>query len=103
SAPAFARWIGKVTARAGVHRADQNKVGREGKGHVAACQRDGGFFQRLAQHLKNVAGKLRQLVEKQNSVVRQADLAGARCSGTTANEPRIRHGVVRRAKWTASQ
>ena len=42
-----------------------------------AADRDFAILQRLAQHLQCVAGKLRQLIQKQHTVVGQADLAGA--------------------------
>ena len=42
-----------------------------------AADRDLAILQRLAQHLQCVAGKLRQLIQEQHTVVGQTDLAGA--------------------------
>ena len=74
------------------------KVGWEGQRHVGARERHRRFFERLAQHFEHVARKFRQLVQEQHAVVRQADFAGPRRSGAAADQPRVRYGVMRRAK-----
>ena len=52
--------------------------------HLLPTGRDA-FFQWLTELLQNIARELRQLVQEENSVVRQADFAGTRSSGTTAD------------------
>ena len=56
------------------------------------------ILQRLPQDFEDIAGKLRKLVQKEHSVVRQADLARLGRSRSAADQPGIRHGVVRRAE-----
>ena len=94
-AAAFARRIREIAARAGIHGPDQNEVGGEGKRPVGAGQRDRRFFERLAQHFKHVAREFGQLIQEQDAVMRQADFARARRSRAAADEPGVRHGVVR--------
>ncbi len=48
----------------------------KGEGHLGARQGNAALFERLAQLLQHVAGELRQLVEKQDAIVREADFAG---------------------------
>ena len=103
SAAAFARRIREIAARARIHGGDQNEVGRERKRHVGAGEGDRRFFERLAQHLENVARKFRQFIQKQHAVVRQAYFAGTRRSRTTSDQSRVRYGVMRRAKWPLGQ
>ena len=43
-----------------------------------AADRDVPLLERLAQHLKRLAVELRHLVQKQDALVGQADLAGLR-------------------------
>ena len=54
-------------------------------------------LKRLAHDFENVAGKLGQLVEKEQAVVRQRDFAGAR-HDAAADEAGVGDGVVRRAE-----
>ena len=58
------------------------------------------FLERLPQHFEHVSRELRQLVEKQHAVMRQADLAGTRYA-TAADERDVGDGVMRRAERTA--
>jgi hypothetical protein len=54
-------------------------------------------LKRLAQNFEHVARKLRQLVQKQQTIVRQRHLARPR-NDASANQPGIGDGVVRRAE-----
>ena len=67
----------EVAARAGVQRGDQHEVGRVGDAAADAHDRDGAVLERLAQRLQHAARELEQLVEEQDAVVRERDLAGA--------------------------
>ena len=58
---------------------------------------DSAILQRLAQHLQRVAGKLRQLIQKQHTVVGQTDLAGAGYR-PAAHDGRGADAVVRAAE-----
>jgi hypothetical protein len=55
------------------------------------------IFERLAHDLEHIAGKLRQLVEKEQTVVRQRDLAWTG-HDSAADQAGIGDGVMRRAK-----
>ncbi len=58
--------------------------------------RDRPLLQRLSQQLEHVARKLRQLVQKQHPVVRQAHFARPRHPRAAADQARIGNRVVRR-------
>ena len=62
-----------------------------------AADGDLAILQRLAQHFQCVAGKLRQLIQEQHTVVGQTDLAGAGY-GPTAHDGRGADTVVRAAE-----
>ena len=84
-------------ALARVHRAHQHKPARERQRPRDARHRHHPVLKRLAQHLQRVAPELRQLVEKEHTVMRKADLPRARrCAA--AGQPRGGHRVVRRAE-----
>jgi hypothetical protein len=89
--------IGAVSAGARVHRRHQDEVGREGRGPQRPADRHAAVLQGLAQHLQRLAVELRQLVEEQDALVRQADLAGLR-DAAAADQPGVADGVVRRAE-----
>ena len=96
-AAALARRIPEAPAGTGVHGGDELECGR-----ILALQggprhdHDPGL-ERLAQRLKHRTLELRQLVEKQHAVVREADLAGSGAR-TAAHQGRARGGVVRRTE-----
>src|SRR5690606_31829118 len=91
-----------VAARAGVHRGDQQEVGREVDRGARACDRDASLLERLAQTLERLAPELRQLVEEQHTAVREADLARPRL-GPAAEDARGAAAVVRGAKGSPGQ
>ena len=65
-------------AGAGVGGGDEQERGREPEGAVDAIDGDGALLERLAQAFDGCARKLGELVEEQDSVVGERDLAGAR-------------------------
>ena len=71
-----------MAAGAGIHGADQLEAG--GEIHLSGGPADGDVagLQRLAQGVEHLALELRQLVEKQHSVVGQRDLAGSRVAAS---------------------
>ncbi len=77
-AAALAHGVVVEAARAGVHRGREHEGGREGQRHRGAADGHAPVFEGLAQHLKNGAVELGQLVEEEDAVVRQGDFAGAR-------------------------
>ena len=77
-AGAGARRVAVVPAGARIHGGDQHEPAGEGDRAVDARDGHGAVLQRLAQHLHGAAGKLGQLIEEQDAVVREGDLAGAR-------------------------
>ena len=84
-----------ITARTGVHRRHQRKVG--GIFHTVFRPRDGHplLLQRLPQHLQHAAPEFGQLVEEQHPVVGQRHLAGPRRL-SPADQRRLRNRMVRR-------
>ena len=66
-----------IPALAGVHGGNQHKTAGVGGGAVYPAHGDAPVLDWLAQHLQRFAAELWQLVQKQYTVVGQADLAGA--------------------------
>ena len=69
--------VAVVAAFAGVHGGHQLETAGVGCAAGGAAHRDLAVFQRLAQHLKTLAGELRQLVQKQHAAVGKAAFTGA--------------------------
>ena len=80
------RGVTQVAALAGVHGGSQHELAGVAGGTVYPAHRDGAVLQGLTQHFQGVAGKFRQFVQKQHTVVGQAHLTGAR------GRPAARHG-----------
>src|SRR6266545_6246199 len=78
-----------------VDRPDQLEAGREDR--LAAGARDGdvAVLERLAERLERGPRELRELVEEEHAVVREARLPGSR-PGPAADDRRRRGAVVRR-------
>ena len=89
--------VAKVPARARIHRGDQHEPRGKGAGARGTRNRDGAVLHRLAQDLQRPSRELRQLVQEQHSVMREADLTrpGLR---SAAGQGGVRHRVMRRAK-----
>ena len=60
---------------AGVHGGHELEVGRKDHRGSGAADRHFTGFERLTEHLQNVAWHLREFVEEQHAMVCQADLA----------------------------
>ena len=75
-ATALALRISEKSARAGIHRGDENKAGGEGHRARGAADCDFSILQWLAHDLERGAFELWQLIEEQDAVVRKADLPG---------------------------
>ena len=97
-AAAFAGGIAVEAALAGIHGGHQHEAGGEAERHGGAGDAERAIFQRLAEHFENVARKLREFVEEEHAVVRQADFAGTRHAGAAADQAGVGDGVVRRAE-----
>ena len=89
--------IAAEPARAGVHGGHQHEASRIGERREGAGDRDVAVLQRLPQHLEHVALELRQLIEEEHAVVRQAHLARPG-DLAAADQARVGDGVVRRAE-----
>ena len=96
-AHALARLVVEVAARAGIHGRGQHEARRKTERHGGAGDGDRVIFQRLAHHFEHVARELGQLVEKEQAVVGQRDLAGAG-HDAAADQSGVGDGVVRRAE-----
>ena len=96
-ATALALRITVKSARAGVHRGNENEFGGEchgsgstGNGHLAVLDR-------LAHDLKRGAFEFRQFIEEEDAVVGDTDLT-RRGIGRSAEETDIADGMMRRAE-----
>ena len=76
AATAFAFQIAEVATRAGVHRRHEHELGRKSDRAGRARDGDATIFERLAQHFERRAFELRQFIEKEDAVVRDAHFAG---------------------------
>jgi hypothetical protein len=101
-APANALFFPAKTTRARVHRGNEHETSGKDGSASGARNRHAAFFKRLSHHFEDAAVELGHLVEEENTVVRERDLAGP-WSRTTTNERDIRDGVVRRPKRTPRQ
>ncbi len=84
-------------ALAGVHGAHEHEAARVRHGAGRARDGDAAVLERLAHRLEHGGRKLRQLVEKEHAVIRQAHLARLQ-RAAAAGHGDVRHRVVRRAK-----
>src|SRR5436190_7153235 len=71
----FSPRIVSITAWARIEGGNEHKVGRERGRIQRPADRDVAILERLPQHFERCPIELRQFVEKQNAVVREADLA----------------------------
>ena len=101
-AGAAAAGMSPPAAAAGIHRADQLEPGGHMQRAAGAGHGDLAVFQRLAHRFQHVPVELRQLVQKQNAVVGQRDLAGAQ-RRAAAGEGGSRGGVMGAAEGTPGQ
>src|SRR5262249_56578022 len=90
------RIAGKA-ARAGVHRREEQKFTGENGGTADAAEADPPFFERLADRFEDIAPKLGQLIQEEDSPMRQGDFSRAR-RPAASDEARGGDPVMRRAK-----
>ena len=83
-----------VAAGAGIAGGDQKKSGEIGYGFFCAGHGNGAVFEGLAYHFKDVARKLRELVEEQDSVMGKRQFARS-CVCAAAHQSGAACGVVR--------
>ncbi len=86
--------VTEVPARAGVHGADELGSGGECRLHLRADDVDLMILERLPQGFERAAPELGQLVEEEDAVVGQADLAGPWLA-PPSNQASLTDGVVR--------
>ena len=70
-AGAFLGGMTVIAAFAGVHRADEHEIGREGHFTADAGDGDARVLQGLAEHLHGLRRKFGKLIEKEHAVVRE--------------------------------
>ena len=93
---AFPFGVAKISASAGVHRRHQLEARRIG--YVRGRSRHGGSarFHWLAQRFQGLAGKFRQLIEKQYASMSEGNLPGLRAVAASGQvPPGTRSGAVR--------
>ena len=78
--------VDPLAARAGVHGRDEEEGGREGDGPAGAADPDHALLEWLAQCLEGGHGELAELVEEQDAVGGQADLAGPQRPAAAADQ-----------------
>ncbi|OQA25721.1 MAG: hypothetical protein BWY59_01664 [Verrucomicrobia bacterium ADurb.Bin345] len=96
-ATALAFRIAVMAARARVHRRHEHEAARERHAGRRAGDGDQAVFQRLTHHLEHVAVKLRQLIQEQHSIVREAHLARHRM-GSAPEQARVGYRVMGRTE-----
>ena len=72
-----------VAAGTGVHRGHEHEGAGILDAVLGATDGNGAVLQRLAQHLKDTARELWQLVEKEDTIMGEADFARLRVIATT--------------------
>src|SRR6476469_8082906 len=93
-AAALAFQIAEVTTRAGIHCRDQHEFARKSNAPGRSRNGNASILQWLTHHFQSGTMKLRQLIEKEDAVVREADLAGDR-NGAPAEQPDVAHSMMR--------
>ena len=94
----------EVAARARVGRQDDQRAGGVGGRLLAAGDRHLPRLERLAHRLDDVGAEVRELVEEQHAVVREADLSRPHPPGAASEHARRGRRVVRgEPRWTAHQ
>ena len=96
-AAADTRRIAAETAGARIGRGEEHHACRVRDAPADARQQHPALLERLAQAFEDVAAKLGELVEEENAVVRERQLAGAR-PRPAAEEAGGGNAVMRRAK-----
>ncbi|GIS60429.1 MAG: hypothetical protein CM1200mP2_26540 [Planctomycetaceae bacterium] len=91
--------ISPEPTRAWVHRRHQHQVRRKGHAAQRPGNRDLVLFERLPHYLQRPPVEFGQLVQEQNSVMRQADLSRRR-TAATSHQSRLADRVVRGAEGT---
>jgi hypothetical protein len=84
----------KIPTRTWIHGCGQHEASWESQGHSRAGNCDRAIFQRPAQNFKDIAGKLGQFIEKQQTIAGQRNFAGTR-DYFSANKSGIGDSVVR--------
>jgi hypothetical protein len=87
-APALARRVTKVSARAGVHRRDKLEPGRKARAPRGTTDRNLSRLQRLTQSLKYAAWILGQLVQEKDAMMGERDFSRSRVSTATNQRDR---------------
>ena len=95
-APAALRAVAEVAAGAGVHRRDELETGRKLRLAGGAHDGDAPGLERFAQHVQDRTAELRELVQKEQAMVGERDLARPR-RHASPDEPDRRDRVVGRA------
>src|SRR4051812_44035243 len=86
--------MSQIAARAWIHRRDQLEVRRELCLTRGTRNRDAARLQRFAQRFEDAPLEFRQLVEKQDAVMRERDLSRSRVAAA-AHERDRRSGMMR--------
>jgi len=90
---AFMLGIGKIPARTRIHGSDQHKTGRIRQGHGCPGYGNLKILQRLPENLYYMFFKFGEFVQKEDAVMRQADLSGSR-DMPAADESGIGYGMM---------
>src|SRR5207237_9823893 len=96
-AAAFAFEVAEITARTRVHRRDEHQFTRKRDAARGARHRHLAVLERLAHHFERRAFELRQLIEKEHTIVRETHFAGIR-KRAAAEQADVTDGVMRRTK-----
>src|SRR5439155_2240479 len=94
SAAAFALEIAEVAARARVHCGDEHELRRKRDAACGAGDGDFAVFERFAHHLQCRSIEIRQLIQKEDTVVGEAYFARIWKSPTTA-QTNVTNGMMR--------
>ena len=94
--------VAKEPAGAWVKRRDEDETGGECRRVQGPRDGDFAFFERLPQDFQTTAIELWQFVEKQDAMMRHADLARGR-HGAATDHAGVADGMVRRAKRSLSE
>ena len=93
--------ISQITAGAGIHGGNKNKISRIGKGCINPRNMDFPVLQRLPKHLQHRTRKFRKFIQEKYTPVRQSHFARAG-NGSAANESCHRDRMMRASERSLS-
>src|SRR5690348_6553644 len=93
--------VAEAAAWAWIGRADESEPRRKSYGSSSAGDDDVAVLHRLAKPFENRSRKLEHLIQKENSMMSEADFTGT-WNPASADQARARYRMMGRTKWAGA-